>query len=99
MGLYAAVGWAAGSLVSIGVVRSLEIVIRRHFVSGNPDAGRALTKFSFLKLLAVLGILSLVAIAGRYGYEFIIAFCAGVLLAQAVIVLKTIGMLLYTRRG
>jgi len=97
MGLYAALGWVAGSLVSLAVVRSLEIVIRWQFVPGNPRAGSALARFSVLKVLAALVILSLAVIAGRYGYEFIVAFCAGILLAQAVIILKVLGKALSSR--
>ena len=97
MGLYAAVGWTAGAAVSLAVVRTLEIVIRRQFVPGNPRAGSALARLSVLKVLAALAILSLVVIAGRYGYEFIIAFCVGILLAQTVIILKVLGKALSSR--
>lgn len=97
MGLYAALGWVAGSLVSLAVVRSLEIVIRWQFVPGNPRASSALARFSVLKVLGAMLVLSLVVIAGRYGYEFIIAFCVGILLAQTVIILKVLGKALSSR--
>ena len=96
-GLCAAGGWTLGSALSIGILRSLEWIIRRKFVPGVPDARRAFAKFSLVKLPAVLLVLVLAVWVGKSSFAFIIAFCAGVGLTQSVIFLKVLGTLVAER--
>lgn len=96
---YPAVGWTIGSAVSAGILKSLEITIRRHFVPDSAGAKWALAKMSLLKLVATLIVLSAVVLVGGRSGAFVVAFCAGVLLTQSVIVLKAIGMLAARRLG
>ena len=93
----AAAGWTVGSALSLGVLRSLEVVIRRSFVPGVPNARGSLTKLSVVKLPLILLVLGLVVWLGRNSFAFIIAFCAGVVLTQTVIFLKVLGMLFVER--
>jgi hypothetical protein len=92
---YAAAGWTLGSIFSFGTLWSLQWIIPKIFVpEASPRAKRDLAKFSALKLLGIAVILGFVVwIAGRSA-EFVFAFCAGVVLTQAVIFLKVLGMLI-----
>ena len=96
-GLGAAGGWTLGSALSIGILRSLEWIIRRSFVPGAPNARRALTRFSLLKLPMVLLVLMLAIWTAKSSFAFIVAFCAGVVLTQSVIFLKVLGTLVVER--
>ena len=87
-------GWTLGSAVSMGTLWSLEWIVRRAFVPGNLNAKSALAKFSFLKIAAILPILGMAVWAGTYSVAYVFAFCAGVVLTQAVIFLKVLGMLI-----
>lgn len=97
LGVWAAAGWTVGSAVSVALVRSLEIVIRRYFVPGYTQARGALTRFSIIKLIAIAVVLTGVVWAGKYSVLFVVAFCVGALLAQSVIVLKVIAIYLHSR--
>ncbi len=97
LGATAAAGWLLGALVSVGVVKSLEWIIKRSFVPGEEGARTALAKFSLVKLPVVMVVLGLVVWLGRSNFAFIGAFCAGLLLAQAVIVLKAVGFVISER--
>ena len=96
-GLFAAGGWTLGSVLSVTILWSLEWIIRRVFVPEANGAKKALAKFTLLKLPAVAAILVLAVFLGRASFAFIIAFCAGVVLTQSVIFLKTVGMLVAQR--
>ncbi len=84
--LRAAVGWTTGAALSMGVLRSLELVIRSSFVPGNRRAGATLARWSIVKLLAAGAVISLLVIAGGRDFALIGAFCAGIMLTQLVIV-------------
>lgn len=90
----AAIGWTVGSAVSFGILRSLEITVRRYFVPGEEGAKYALARFSIGKLFIIIAILSIVIITGGKSFSLIVAFCAGLVLTQAVIFLKVLGMLI-----
>lgn len=90
----AAAGWAVGSALSFGTLRSLEVVVRRNFVPGKEGADKALAKFSLVKLPVVLLIIGLSVWLGGRSLAFIAWFCAGVVLTQSVVVLKVVGMLI-----
>jgi len=85
------IGWAIGSALSFGVVKSLEVVIRRSFVTGNVTAGRSLTRLSLVKLPVILIVLIGIATIGRRDFVVIGAFCAGAVLVQLAMVLNTLG--------
>lgn len=94
---YAAIGWTIGAGVSVGIMRSLEWVVRRSFVPGNNGARAELAKVSIVKLLIIAAILSVIIIAGGRSFALVAGFCAGLILTQAVIVLKVLGMLVSGR--
>lgn len=96
-GLLAAAGWTAGALVSVGVLASLDRVVRRCFVPGEARPRKELAKLSIVKLLVILAVLCLAVWIGKFSLAFLFAFCAGLLLAQAVIVLKTFGIIICER--
>jgi len=96
-GWAAAAGWTAGAALSAGVVRGFEILARRVFVPGAVEPMRDFGRFSIAKLAIVLSILvGVVLIAGRNA-EAIIGFCAGLVLAQGVIIMKALGLLVVRR--
>ncbi|MCX8052375.1 MAG: hypothetical protein N3B12_01075 [Armatimonadetes bacterium] len=96
-GLPAAAGWTVGSALSIGVLRGFEQLANRYFVPGSKYSRRDFARFSAAKLPIILLVLvGLVLIGGR-SFEAIAAFCAGVILTQAVIVLKALGILIVRR--
>lgn len=93
-GWQAAAGWTVGSAVSVGILRSLEWSIRRFFVPDNPAAQGQLAKLSIVKLFVLLAVLAMVVLVGGKSFAFIGAFCIGILLTQAVICFKVLGMAL-----
>lgn len=93
-GPMAAIGWTVGSGVSFGTLKSLDWVVRRAFVPGNLAARRDLARFSILKLVVLGGVLVGTVLLGGRSFALIVAFCAGVVLTQAVIFLKVVGMLI-----
>lgn len=92
---YAAIGFTIGSAISIGILMSLDAVIRRVFVPGSTGAVKKLAKIGFVKLVVIAVVLIGVVKTGRF--DLIVAFCAGVLLTQSVMFLKVIGTLLAKR--
>lgn len=92
-GLSGSAGWTVGSALSVGVVRSLEITIRRNFVPGAANPGRGLKRASLLRLPTVIVILVALVLLGGRDFALVIGFCAGALVVQAAIVLKTLGAL------
>lgn len=93
-GAYAAVGWTLGAAVSVGILRSLEWIVRRAFVPGASDARGDLARFSLVKLVVVAAVLAGIVLLGGRSFALVVAFCAGVVLTQAVIFLKVLGMLI-----
>jgi len=91
-------GWTLGCAVSMWTLWSLEWIVRRAFVPGNLNAGSSLGKFSVLKIAVILPILGLAAWASSRSIPFLFAFCAGVLLTQAVIFF-TVVVVLISRRS
>ena len=96
-GIVPAAGWTIGCALSVGILRSLEWVIKRNFVPGAEKAKREFAKFSLVKLALLVIILIGVVLIGGRSFAFVGAFCAGLLLAQAVIVAKVLGMLVAER--
>ncbi|MCL5104733.1 MAG: hypothetical protein M1133_11560 [Armatimonadetes bacterium] len=93
----AAIGWTLGSAISMAVLRSLEVVVRASFVPGNERARGALAKFSIAKLLVVTVLLSGVVLLGGKNFTLIMGFVVGLVLTQAVIFLKVLGVLIIER--
>jgi len=83
-------GWTVGSAVSVGVVRSLEVVIRRSFVPGAAKPKRDLSRLSLAKLPVVILVLIGIVLLGGRDLALVGAFCAGVVLVQSAIVLNTL---------
>jgi hypothetical protein len=96
-GWMAALGWTLGSAMSVGLLWSLERIIRRAFVPGNTEAKRNLGRFSLVKLVVVAAILAIIVIFGGRSFALVGAFCAGVALTQAVMFFKVVGMLICER--
>lgn len=94
LGWKAAAGWTVGSALSFGILRSLDWGIRRFFVPDNPGAQGQLGKLSIVKLFVLLAVLVGVVLLGGKSFAFIGAFCIGILLTQAVICFKVLGMAL-----
>ncbi|MCE5314572.1 MAG: hypothetical protein ABFD49_08130 [Armatimonadota bacterium] len=93
-GWLAGLGWTLGSAVSVATLWSLEWIVRRAFVPGNIQAKRNLGRFSLVKLVVIAIVLAVIAKLGGKSFALISAFCAGVVLTQAVIFLKVLGMLI-----
>ena len=87
---YAAAGWSLGAALSMGSLKSLEWAVTRFFVPGAEDARRNLARLSIVKMAALIGVLSIIVIAGGHSFAMIAALCAGVLLTQAVIFVKAV---------
>jgi hypothetical protein len=94
---WAAIGWTLGSLTSVGVLWSIEWIVRRAFVPDNEKALGQFKSFTLIKLVAVLPILGLAAWCSSRSVASIFAFCAGVVLTQAVIFSKVVLMLIRQR--
>lgn len=98
-GLGCALGWTAGGAVSLGVLWGLDWVVRRSFVPGQTEARRSLARFSLAKLVVVVAVMVVVVLAGKRDLTIVLGFAAGVLLAQAVIVLGVAWRLVCPRAG
>lgn len=94
---YATIGLVIGTAVSLGVLASLDRVIRRTVVPGATGAGKALAKFGIIKFVALAVIVFGVVMTRRF--DLIMGFCAGIVLTQLVMFLKVIGMALMERIG
>ncbi len=90
LGFAAAGGWTAGSWLSIGVLKAFEWMVRKTFVPGAADASKEFTRFLVLKLPIILVVVSIVVLAWGRSLPAIAAFCAGILLTQTVIVVKSV---------
>ncbi len=93
----AVVGWTVGSAMSFGVLRSLQWAVTKYFVPGNTMGKNCFSRFSAAKLLVIVLILSILLIIGGRNFEFVGFFCGGLILTQAIIILKVIGSLLTKR--
>lgn len=96
-GFHAAVGWTVGSAVSLGLLRGIEWFIRGTVRPGNSGARRSLPLIALLHWPVLIAVLAGAVWLGRGRYSYIVAFCAGLVLTQAVIVLKVVGMLINQR--
>jgi hypothetical protein len=96
-GLWAALGWTVGSAVSIGVLAAIEWVVRRTAKPGDTRAARKLTKAAALHWPIILVLLAASVWLGGRRVSYMIAFVAGLGLAQAVIALKALGILIVKR--
>ena len=99
LGFPAAAGWTVGSALSMGALRGFEWLALGSFVPGSTTAKRDFTKFAVIKLPIVVLILAAVVLIGGRSLPVISAFCAGVILTQTVILLKTIGAMIAARLG
>ena len=96
-GYAAALGWTLGSAVSVGLLRGIEWFIGRTVVPGNARAKRLLVVVALLHWPMLIAALAAGIWFGRGSFPYIVAFCAGLVLTQAVIVLKVVGMLVNQR--
>ncbi|MHB9038294.1 MAG: hypothetical protein ACYC64_16695 [Armatimonadota bacterium] len=93
-GWSAALGWTLGSAMSVGTLWSLEWIIRRTFVPGNVEAKRSVGRFSLVKLAVVVLVLAVIVKLGGKSFPLVAAFSAGIVLTQAVIFFKVLGVLI-----
>lgn len=93
----AALGWTLGSAISAGLLRGIEWFVGRTVTPGNARAKRSLVLVALLHWPALIAALAVGIWFGRGSFSYIVAFCAGLVLTQAVIVLKVIGMLVNQR--
>ncbi|MFQ3549367.1 MAG: hypothetical protein SNJ70_06415 [Armatimonadota bacterium] len=94
LGIVSAAGWICGALLSVAVLRAYEIAVKKLFRPDIKKNKNIMTKFFLAKLPIMLLVLSFFVWIAKHNYIFIISFIAGVALAQAVIVLKTIGIVI-----
>ena len=92
-GMYAAAGWVVGSVISVGLLRAIEWFIRGTVRPDNTRAGASITVAALVHWPVLIGVLGAGIWLGRDNFPYIIAFCTGLVLTQAVIVLKVVGML------
>jgi hypothetical protein len=90
-------GWTAGSAFSFGVLAVIQWFVLKTFVPGNDKAKNIFFVFALLKMPALLVILGTTIYVGKNIPGFIWAFCAGVALAQIVIILKVAGSMLHEK--
>lgn len=87
-------GWTAGAAFSFGVLAVIQWFVLKIFVPGNDKAKNKFFIFALLKMPGLLVILGTTIYVGKNISGFIWAFCAGVALAQIVIILKVAGAIL-----
>ncbi|NLN76714.1 MAG: hypothetical protein GX139_10440 [Armatimonadetes bacterium] len=96
-GWRAALGWTIGSAISVGLLRAIE-----WFVGNTFRADSKRIRGVSLAAIALHWPVLIAALAGgiwlgRGHFPYIVAFCAGLVLTQAVIALKVVGMLIVQR--
>ena len=96
-GPYAALGWTVGSAVSIGVLAGIERIVRRAVMPGDPRRGKRMIKAAALHWPIILVLLSAAVWLSGRRVAYLVAFAAGLGLAQAVIALKAIGIFIIER--
>lgn len=90
-------GWTAGAAFSFSVLAVIQWFVLKTFVPGNDKAKNVFFIFALLKMPALLAILGTIIYVGKNIPGFIWAFCAGVALAQIVIILKVVGAMLHQK--
>ena len=96
-GLHAALGWTLGSAISVGLLAGIEWIVRKAVTPGNLRAKKVLTNVALLHWPIVLAVMALAIWMSGRRIAYLVALIAGLGLAQAVIVLKTIGAMLVER--
>jgi hypothetical protein len=96
-GWMAALGWTAGSILSAGVVYTLERFVRRTFVPGNKTAQSAFLKYYLIKSSGLMMLLAMSVLVGGRSIKFILALVVGALLLQGVMILKILGIMITGR--
>lgn len=96
-GFWAALGWTVGSAVSVGVLAAIDWMVRRAARPGDSRAGRKLMKAVALHWPIILILLAAAVWLGVGRVSYMVAFAAGLCLAQAVIALKALGILIVSR--
>ena len=93
----AALGWTVGSAVSMGLLVAIRWAVMRAVTPDNPRAKRMLVVTALVHWPVLIGVLAAAVWLSRGRFSYIVAFCAGLILTQAVIVLKVVGMLVNQR--
>ena len=93
-GAGSASGWSAGAAFSFGTLAVIQWFVSNTFVPGNDKAKTKFMVFALLKMPGLLAILGTTIYLGRNIPGFIWSFCAGVALAQIVIILKMAGLMI-----
>jgi hypothetical protein len=96
-GFWAALGWTVGSAVSVGVLAAIDWTVRRAARPGDSRAGPKLMKAVALHWPIILLLLGAAVWLGGRRVSYMVAFAAGLCLAQAVIALKALGILIVGR--
>jgi hypothetical protein len=96
-GWHTALGWTIGSAISVGLLAGIEWIVRRTIRPGNLRAKKALANVAALHWPIILAIMALAIWLSGRRIPYLIAFIAGLGLAQAVIVLKTLGVIIVER--
>ena len=96
-GPYAALGWTVGSGISVGVLAAIDWIVRRTVRPGDTKAGGKLMKAAALHWPIILVLLAAAVWLSGRRVTYLIAFAAGLGLAQAVIFLKAVGVLIVER--
>lgn len=96
-GLHAAFGWTFGSAISVGLLAGIEWIVRKAVTPGNLRAKKVLTNVAALHWPIILAVMALAIWLSARRIPYLIAFIAGLGLAQVVIVLKTVGAVIVER--
>lgn len=96
-GLHTAFGWTFGSAISVGLLAGIEWIVRKAVTPGNLRAKKVLTNVAALHWPIILAIMALAVWLSGRRIAYLLAFIAGLGLAQIVIVLKTIGAMFVER--
>lgn len=96
-GPHTAFGWTFGAVISVGLLAGIEWIVRKAVRPGHTREKKLLTNAAVLHWPIILGIMALAVWLSGRRIAYLIAFIAGLGLAQVVIVLKTLGAMLVDR--
>jgi len=96
-GPFASMGWAAGAILSIILLRVIEYAVKSCFAKDVLKPREKFARIFIIKLPLMIVVLGLAVWVGKFNVAFVAAFCVGLALAQVVIILKVLGLLISER--
>ncbi|MGQ9455714.1 MAG: hypothetical protein ACUVRS_03860 [Armatimonadota bacterium] len=87
-------GWTAGSVLSVGVLRVIELAVKRFLSSITDKPRHFLAKLLLVELSIIVPAVVAIVLIGGHSLPFIVGVFAGLSLSQISIVFNALGLVL-----